>query len=93
MPVDRHFKRKAALDEATVKLERKRAAVGSAIDRLHGVVGELEDALCEARLELARPKPRLDVETVLTLAQRIGYSTSAPPRWRVRHSILVTNPE
>ena len=49
-------------------------------------IQELEDAILEAREELAKPRRTVNLHDVMTVGRQLGYSVSAPFGWRVRLS-------
>lgn len=58
--------------------------VEEAVESVARRVADLEDAVLEARAVLASPPVRLDTDDIITLAQRVAYTTSAPRGWQVR---------
>jgi hypothetical protein len=82
--VEQHEERRVKLKAAKERLVTARAELAAVSQRAHAAVADLEDALFEARQELARPRAVLSPTEVLQLAQRMGYVTAAPLGWQVR---------
>ena len=82
-PVQNHEQRLECLARSNATLAAARSDLAAAVQRQHGSVAELEEALLLASEELRRPRTPVSLQDVMQLSQRLGYVTSAPLGWMV----------